>query len=179
MRNLYDDGTVRKVGERLTALSSARFDDDSLIEVFLFGENSHVVNAQLGENNYVTFDKTVITQYPLEDATHYAGVMEKIIARYKSTDLPVYVFFITDGDNQDAPQAEQSLRRAASQGIFWQFVGLGKDFSFLASLEKSEVGGNSHFFALDGIDIISEEELFKRMVGQSFCQWLSKRFPQI
>lgn len=40
-------------------------------------------------------------------------------------DTPVYVIFITDGDNSDHYATEELIREYSAKGMFIQFVGIG------------------------------------------------------
>lgn len=92
----------------------------------------------------------------------------------KSTDDPVFVLFITDGDNFDKDSAEKAIRAASHMGIFWQFVGVGRaNFNFLEHLDNMDGRylDNANFFQLNDLSRISDDELYERILNE-FPSWL-------
>lgn len=89
-------------------------------------------------------------------------------ARYQDSE-PVYVYFLTDGDNGDKDEAELVIREASKLGIFWQFVGVGNEsFKFLSKLDNlnGRYIDNANFFSCSDLDRISDEELFNRSLAE-------------
>jgi len=200
MDNLFSSGTVQKTCERLLGLAM-NFDDNQAADIFLFGERSHSV-GELTENNFSDFvQKQILRKYSLEGYTRYAGVMKDVIDFYypgqapqnkpslfglfrskkeekevSPAEEPVYVLFLTDGDNGDHAASEEVIREASKLGIFWQFVGIGRtSFNFLRNLD--EMPGrhidNANFFALDDLNRITDEELYDRMLTE-FPSWIKE-----
>lgn len=91
-------------------------------------------------------------------------------------DLPVFVTFITDGDNHDEAETERLIKLSSKAGIFWQFVGIGRGSSFHFLKRLDELGGreidNTGFFQLNDLGNINDEELYKRLINSGFKQWL-------
>ncbi|WP_312113205.1 VWA domain-containing protein [Brevibacillus reuszeri] len=82
---------------------------------------------------------------------------------------PVYVYFLTDGDNGDKDETELVIREASKLGIFWQFVGIGNEkFQFLNKLDnlQGRFIDNANFFSCTDLNRISDEELFKRSLAE-------------
>ena len=87
---------------------------------------------------------------------------------------PVYVLFITDGENSDHELSEEAIKNASKYGIFFQFVGLGNaTMSFLDRLDTMEGRfiDNANFFQLNDIDKVSDEELYDRLLNE-FPSWI-------
>ncbi len=87
---------------------------------------------------------------------------------------PVYVIFVTDGNNFDRKRAEEVMKRASYYGIFWKFVGIGRSsFSFLENLDNLDGRfiDNAHFFQLNDLELISDEELYQRLLIE-FPGWI-------
>lgn len=89
---------------------------------------------------------------------------------------PTIVFFLTDGNNFDPVEAEQIIRNASDQPVFWQFVGLGNEsFDFLKKLDemKGRFIDNANFFQLNDISKISDKELYERLLNE-IPSWLKE-----
>jgi hypothetical protein len=68
------------------------------------------------------------------------------------------------------------MREASKQGIFWQFVGIGKEkFNFLQKLDDltERFIDNADFFKLNDFNSISDEELYDRILTE-FPTWLKE-----
>ena len=86
--------------------------------------------------------------------------------------VPVLVLFFTDGGFANKA-IRKLLTRAAEQPVFWQFVGIGRaNHGLLAELDvmPGRLVDNAGFFACDGIDRISDEQLYHRLLGE-FPDW--------
>lgn len=194
----FSSGMVQKVTEKLLALG-IKFDDNQAIDIFLFGVKDYHV-GELKESGFYQYVKNEISnKYRLEGGTNYAGVMERIVNHYTTEsvsnsgmfgklfsknkasasdtlDEPVFVIFITDGDNGDKSRAEEVIRKAANKGIFWQFVGIGSSrFDFLQKLDdlSGRFVDNADFFQLNDISRVSDEELFGRLLTE-FPSWITE-----
>lgn len=185
MRPLYKQGVVQKVSERLLALAS-QFDDDGCIEVFIFSHEDFEVGS-LCENNFYEFiDREIFKKYKF-GRTEYAGVMQRVVQKYfpgviedftvketKTVKEPVFVIFITDGNNSDRRNSTKIIKESSKLGIFWQFIGIGdEEFKFLQKLDDltGRVIDNADFFHLNDLDTISEEELYSRLLNE-FPGWI-------
>jgi len=176
MRRMFEAGTVQRVCERLLALG-VKFDDNGAVDIFLFGNKDYDVGELSEENFYGFVEHEIASQYRLEGKTNYAGVINRIIEKYTTEPGdPAYVLFVTDGDNHDKEGAEKAIVDASKVPIFWQFVGIGgSKFEFLDKLDTmpGRFIDNANFFALNDIDRISDEELYKRMLVE-FPSWLKE-----
>lgn len=195
MSGEFSSGKVQQVVEKLLALG-IKFDDDQAIDIFLFGVNDYYV-GELKESEFYQYVQGKITNtYRLEGGTNYAGVMKRIIAHYgceskkpsgmfgklfaknetSTLDEPVFVIFITDGDNSDKNEAEKIVKEASDKGIFWQFVGIGNaSFNFLQKLDdmSGRYVDNANFFQLNDVSRVSDEELFNRLLSE-FPSWIQE-----
>ncbi len=198
MSNLFRNHTVQAVVERLLALG-IQFDSDKAIDIFLFGVENHEV-GQLRENDFLGYvDRVITPKYSLEGGTYYAGVMKRVMKKYvpefgttkggfvgklfggkstpaKMADEPVYVIFITDGDNQDHQDTEAVIKEAANYGVFWKFVGIGsQSFGFLQRLDdmSGRLIDNADFIQMNDISCVSDQELFDRLLNE-FPGWIKE-----
>ncbi|MET3209664.1 UNVERIFIED_CONTAM: hypothetical protein ABIC26_002611 [Paenibacillus sp. PvR008] len=198
MGSLFSNGTVQKVVENLLALG-IKFDDNQAIDIFLFGSNNYDVGELKEEDFYQYVNNKIRPSYPLEGSTNYAGVMSRILKKYTSAgeqlvkkrlfnkllsspltntilDEPVFVIFITDGDNNDKRETEAVIKEASKHGVFWQFVGIGySSFDFLQKLDDMNVRfiDNADFIKFNDIGSVDENELFSRLLGE-FPEWLKE-----
>jgi hypothetical protein len=84
----------------------------------------------------------------------------------------------------DRAQAEEQIRDAAYEPIFWQFMGIGRSFPFLEKLDdlKGRFIDNADFFSvaeseLLGRNPIPDDKLFERLM-QEYPGWLAKARAQ-
>lgn len=165
---LYSNGTVQRVVEKTLPLAM-QFDDDGSMETWLFSDScNRLKDANL--NNLDGYIKRE-TKCKSMGGTNYSPVMKDIIKFYKNEKLPVYVIFITDGDNMDKADTTTTITEAAKKPIFWQFVGLGDSkFSYLESLDNLEgrYVDNADFFSVKNADDITYQDLL-----EEFPTWLS------
>ncbi|TKI55452.1 VWA domain-containing protein [Brevibacillus antibioticus] len=149
--------------------------------------NDHIVRKyQLeGYTNYAGVMKRIAKKYypqAFEGSATSGGFFGKLFggsqkfsidqnaykARYQDSE-PVYVYFLTDGDNGDKSETELVIREASKLGIFWQFVGIGNErFQFLSKLDNlpGRFIDNANFFTCTDLNQISDEELFKRSLAE-------------
>ena len=94
----------------------------------------------------------------------------------KPRKMPVYILFVTDGENQDRAATEAAIKEASRHGIFFQFVGIGNEqFNFLQKLDdlQDRVIDNADFFKISDITSMSDEELYDRILNE-FPSWLNE-----
>lgn len=165
---LYNNGTVQRFVEQMLPLAM-NFDDDGSMEVWLFSDDcKRLKDANL--NNLDGYIKRETKKYSM-GGTHYSPVMKDIINFYKNEKLPVYVIFITDGDNYDKEDTTATITESAKKPIFWQFVGLGSSkFSYLEGLDNMQgrYVDNADFFSVKNADDITYQDLL-----EEFPTWLS------
>ena len=192
MHRLYNDGAVQRLVERVLALG-LRFDDDGAVDVWLFGQNGHVAEP-VTLANLTGYTIAALRSHPLEGATYYAKAVRLVREHYFGTathrsaplaeKTPVYVNFITDGEPNDRGEAETQIRDAAYEPIFWQFMGIGHHFPFLAKLDdlKGRFIDNADFFSVTEDELlgqkpIADDKLFERLMKE-YPGWLSKARSQ-
>lgn len=197
MTGLFSNGIVQAVCERTLGLGM-NFDDNGAADVFLFGVKDYEVGEIQKDNFYEFVSRQIRPNYPLENGTNYAGVMQRIADFYfpgatsvkkglfglgkgkvtvnatRVEEEPVYVIFVTDGNCFDADRAAEIVRQTSRLGIFWQFVGVGREnFQFLKQLDDLDgrLIDNANFFQVNDLKKISDEELYDRLLGE-FPDWL-------
>lgn len=103
-------------------------------------------------------------------------VNQEVIAPANENKKPIFIFFVTDGDNFDQSQTEKLIKEYAHLPIFWQFIGVGNStFSFLEQLDemKGRFIDNANFFQVNDIDRITDEELYNRLLNE-YPMWLKE-----
>jgi hypothetical protein len=172
---LYNNGTVQSLTERLLALGLA-FDDDGKIDVYGFSTgyfkapdvsvadiagyvNKHISSKINGGTNYAPVINAIKSEF--------AKTSGWLVKKATTLDNPVFVIFITDGDNQDKPDTVEAITKASQHGIFFQFVGIGKEkFSFLEKLDNLSGRNidNCGFFKVENLSNITDERLYEMLL---------------
>lgn len=167
MSNLYDNGTVQSIFEKMLPLAM-EFDDDGTMEAWRFNDGTKRLK-DVTAKNIVGYVKNCISGSM--GGTNYAPVIKEIVDFYKKTKVPVYVIFITDGDNWDKSEATEAIKEASKIPIFWQFIGLGNGgFDYLQNLDdmSDRYVDNADFFEVKNANDITYSNLLNEFPG-----WLS------
>jgi len=177
MRGLYNDGVVQETIERLVAVAS-KMDDNGELEVWVFDNFSTRLPAATEHNCERYIKDHILGRMPIQYGTSYAPVMKDVIKKYTKEEpdssIPVYVLFVTDGENDDHENTERVIADASRFPIFWQYIGIGDEkFKFLKKLDEMDgrVIDNANFFQLNDLRKISDEELYDRMLAE-FPEWI-------
>lgn len=187
MSSLYNNGTVQKTVERILPFGLA-FDDNGEVDTYLFENRYNKVKQSVtleNAENYVN-DK-ILGKYEM-GGTNYAPVLNAIYDDFKPSksgglfglggteqpmEYPVYIIFITDGDNFDKPETESVIKKMSEKGFFIQFIGIGNaGFSFLEKLD--DMGGrkldNVNFFNVNNLNSFSDEALYQGLMSE-YPEW--------
>ncbi len=187
MSSLYRSGFVQRVLERLVPVAM-QFDDNGEMELYLFQSvcDKHPNNITL-KNVDGLVNREIMGKYAF-GGTNYSPPIEMIKDDYvgrsssfsffnkplKKLEIPVYVIFITDGENSDRSATEKILKEISNYGVFFQFVGIGPDsFSFLKKLDdlSGRFIDNANFFQVLNLDTMSDLSLYDKLLGE-FPEWL-------
>jgi len=188
MEPLYRSGFVQRTIERLVPIAM-QFDDNGEMELYLFESGAKKHNNNITINNVSGIvQREIINRYSF-GGTNYAPPIKMILKDYVKTSgglfgfgkkksetmkYPVYVIFITDGQNSDEQQTEDILKEASSDGVFFQFVGIGKaNFPLLERLDtlSGRFIDNANFFPIRDLDATPDTELYSKLLGE-FPDWL-------
>lgn len=190
MTRLYSDGVVSGVVERMAAVA-AQLDDDGEMQAWTFGSRpARLPDLQLGElPEWIRLHVRVgalMKQRRLAPGqidmktVGIANDEPKVIAqvrdyvRAEPQPVPTLVLFFSDGGVYKNKEIEEELRAAASEPVFWQFVGLGKaGFGVLEQFDTlpGRTVDNVGFFAVDDIAQLPDEELYDRLLSE-FPTWV-------
>lgn len=188
MGTLYTNGTVQDTVERILPLGLA-FDDNQEVDFYLFHDSSFKLPENLNLKNIDGYiNNKVIGKYNM-GGTNYAPPLKQILkefCKFKSggflgmgkqepsqLEYPIYVIFITDGENFDKSETEQTLIECSKHGMFVQFVGIGgESFNFLQKLDdlKGRFLDNANFFRVPNLKNISDTELYSLLLKE-FPDW--------
>lgn len=187
MSKLFQLGVVQRLIERVMGLG-LNFDDNGAIDVFAFGLNAH----DLGEFQPDAFQSAaerILQKTSYERGTRYAPAMRTILGHYgfkvgllsslfKGTrlprDQPIYMLFVTDGENSDPDEARKALVEASRFPVFFQFVGIGGgNFQFLRELDTmaDRFIDNANFFEIADPTAIPESELYDKLMTE-YPAWI-------
>lgn len=117
------------------------------------------LNGLLGKKEAIEVDKVVHYTEEVPTAGTSPGALEK----------PVFVIFITDGDNFDHAETEKVIRQAAHFGVFFKFVGIGNsEFPFLEQLDDmpDRFLDNADFFKVADIAQADETEIYEKLLNE-------------
>ncbi|MGI5339058.1 VWA domain-containing protein [Streptomyces sp. CA-181903] len=193
MSELYDDGVVAGVVERMAAVA-AQLDDDGTMEAWVFADRP----ARLPDLRPADLPEWISLHVRLDDPWEHgqgerrAGQIDmrrigwgnnepSVIAKVRKevrTDPsadPTLVLFFSDGGVYEDERIERQLRAAVQEPVFWQFVGLGRaDYGVLERFDTlpNRSLDNVGFFAVDDITAVSDRELYDRLLSQ-FPGWVA------
>lgn len=121
------------------------------------------------------------TQVVTKKTGGFLGLFSKTIEEEQETwapstkmDHPIYVLFVTDGENTDKNLTRDMIKAISQYPIFFQFIGVGAGkFSFLEELDSIEgrVVDNANFFAVPDPKKMSPEDLFTKMTAE-YPEWV-------
>lgn len=174
MNQLFKSGVVQKLIERILALA-LNFDDDGNIDIMLFGTNAYQLpSVSLNDlEGYV--EREVLAHYKIIEATKYATALKLIQGKYQGNQSdPVFVIFVTDGNNSDKQESTALITSLSRESIFFQFVGIGKEeFPYLKKLDElqNRFLDNAGFMNIDDISSIDDSALYERLLNE-YPEWL-------
>lgn len=179
MNSMYRSGVVQSILTRLMPLA-LKFDDNGELDVWIFDDRFHRLYP-MDISNFHTYVRDEITKkgYSM-GGTAYAPVLKDVIKKYfvedKGSDDPVFVIFMTDGENfsSDRKDCDTVILESSHKKMFIQFVGIGYDnFNYLSKLDNltGRPVDNTGFIKVDDINKLSDEELFNRLLEQ-YPDWL-------
>ena len=187
MFHLYNNGTVQDVVEKILPFGLA-FDDNGEVDFYLFDDKSRKLPENITLKNLDGYIKNkVINKYDM-GGTNYAPVLNRIykdfaakkgmfgFGKASKMDVPVYVIFITDGNNYDKSETEEIIRTMSKEGFFVQFIGIGREqFTFLDKLDNltGRHVDNVNFLKIDNISTCTDDQLYSGLMKE-YPEWVQK-----
>lgn len=186
MSTLYRNGTVQDVVERVLPFGLA-FDDNGEVDFYLFENGSKKMPDNITLKNLDGYiNNKVMGKYSM-GGTEYAPVLKQIFKDFSNkkglfgfgkTEVqdPVYIIFITDGENSDHSATESIVKEMSNYGFFIQFVGIGyEQFRFLDKLDNlsGRKIDNANFFKIKDIKAESDSSLYSSLMNE-FPTWVNQ-----
>lgn len=192
MSTLYSNGKIQELLERILPVGLG-FDDNGEIEFYLFETGCLKLPENITLKNIDGYvNNKIIGKYQM-GGTNYEPVLSKIYRDFvpesggwfsskspKQMETPVFVIFITDGENSDYEHTREIIRKTSKAGMFIQFVGIGNEsFRFLRELD--DLSGreidNTNFFSVNDLSKISDDDLYSRLMNE-YPSWVQQAKQQ-
>ena len=174
MNALFKSGVIQELIQRILGLA-LNFDDDGSIDIILFGTRAYQLPPATLNNLDHYVERDVLSNYNIIEATKYATALKMIQSKYKGNQGdPVFVIFVTDGNNSDKKESTQLITDLSRESIFFQFVGIGKEiFPYLNKLDDlpGRFIDNAGFMHVDDLATIDDSELYARLLNE-YPEWL-------
>ena len=173
-RPLFKNGAYQALVDRCLA-AGLLFDDNGEIDTYLFDSNLHPAEPVTLASRDGWTDRAIKTK-GIFRGTKYALALREIAAGLqRGATIPTFVYFVTDGGNQDRRETAEVVKSMAGLPAFLKFVAVGeeRDFPFLQRLDDltgREVD-NADFFAVADPHGVGENAFFE-LVMQEFRGWL-------
>ncbi len=174
MYPLFKSGIVQTIIERVLALA-LHFDDDYEIDMFLFGTKAYMLHSVTLHDFEGYVEREILPYHKINGATKYAKALEVVKEAYQEPEIPVFIIFLTDGNNSDKSETNKLIKELSHKPLFFQFVGIGKEkFPYLERLDelKGRFLDNAGYTHVNDINTISDEELYQRIL-EEFPDWLN------
>ena len=175
MNQMFKSGAVQSIIERILPLAM-KFEDDGAVDVMLFGTRAYQLPAVSIDEIDGYVEREVLSEFRIIEATKYATALKLISNKYQEKQShPVFVVFITDGNNSDKKESTELIVNLSCRPIFIQFVGIGKeDFPYLNKLDNlsGRFVDNAGFMHVNDIENIDDEKLYNRLLNE-FPDWLN------
>ncbi len=176
MNPLFKNGVIQELVERILGLA-LNFDDDGQIDIILFGTNAYQLPSASIDNieNYV--NNEIVSKYKIIEATKYATALNIIKDKYQGNKAdPVFVIFITDGNNTDKTETTNLIIDLSKESIFFQFVAIGGEkFPYLNKLDDlpNRFIDNAGFVHINELATIDDASLYNGLLNE-YPSWLKE-----
>ena len=90
-----------------------------------------------------------------------------------STD-PVYLIFLTDGDNDDETKTSSIIASLVNENIYIQFVGVGKGSTFRYVKKMASLYDHVGFVDFSDPDEVTDDQMFDELLNPEFIKWINK-----
>lgn len=180
MDSNYSSGLVQETLTRLMPIA-LMFDDNCELDVWLFHNHYYRVQS-MTLNNFDNYVKTCIIDagYTM-GGTHYSPVIDDMMRYYfeeeRSSNIPTFVIFLTDGDNGDRTETDQAVIKSSHENMFIQFLGIGRaNFIYLEKLDnlQGRPVDNTGFIKVTDLKQMNNEQLYNKLLDQ-YPEWLKAK----
>ncbi|WP_017223781.1 VWA domain-containing protein [Moritella dasanensis] len=174
MNRLFKSGVMQELIERILGLA-INFDDDGCIDLMLFGTRAYQLPNVSVDDLDCYVEREILANYSIIEATRYATALEMIKNKYQGNSAePVFVIFITDGNNSDKKESTDLITNLSKESIFFQFIGIGKEsFPYLMKLDDlpNRYLDNAGFAHINDIASIDDSALYSRLLNE-YPDWI-------
>lgn len=176
----FGAANANEVQRTLTKLFpfALKFDDNGELDVWLFSDSKKRL-TEMSTANYASYVNDIAKRARMEmGGTQYAPVIKDIMSTLvDDSSVPVYVLFVTDGDNFDKDETDRVIRESAEHNIFIQFIGIGGSrFDYLQKLDNlsGRSCDNTGFCEFRSIADATDSEVYDTLISE-YSQWLKVR----
>lgn len=164
----FSNGSVQEALNRLIPIS-LNFDDDGVVQVYSFNTISHTEKELTIDNIDGYVNKNLTNK--VSGGTNYAPTLVNVLnlAKRGKLKFPLFLIFITDGENADPEDTKDVLRELSNYDIYIQFVGVGhEDFYFLKELDnlKGRKFDNAGFINFNNFEEFNDKELYDKLLEE-------------
>ena len=196
MQGMYSDGTMQTVVNRIQALAN-RFDDNQTLDMWAFHTQGFVLEPAV-PSMFGSYVKTHVLNHPdLWGGTNFAPVLHMITSHYfggnilkiaagflgglfskdikentPTLTLPVYLLFLTDGDDGNITETRELIKGMARDNIYIQFVGIGHGSNFKFPKGLADEFGHVGFCDFSDISKVTDEQMFESLLSEEFVSWI-------
>lgn len=171
MTSDYESGAVQQLVERALAFG-LQVDADGTIPVIAFDDKVYKAVDVTMANYQGIVQKSIYKPYQM-GGTDYAKPFQEVRKLAETTDAPLFVCFVTDGDPWDKQAATQMVCDLARYPVFIKFMAL-RDVPYLNMLD--DLGDDKRL--LDNVDaktfrdLNMSDEAFGDAMADEWASWV-------
>jgi hypothetical protein len=189
----FDDDGAMQVWTFTNGFDEAPEINESMHEGYV---NKHILNnhriSKWGGTSYAPVMQDIINQSFTEEKIVKSAIEEKPgflgklfgskpnVTAIESSErvnrdpkFPIFVPFVTDGDNSDHANTERLIQEFANKNIYWMMVGIGSEkFTWLKNI--ADKYPNVGFEKFEDLQTISDEDFYSKLLNEEFCNWVKK-----
>lgn len=183
MSHLYNSGVVQEVVERCLALA-LNFDPDKKLDVWTFTSKHDYVGSCYESHIDGYVEREIVNNNKISKwgGTNYTPVLEDVSKHFfgsggffgmfkKKRATPVFLMFITDGDNQDRTAFVKLAHELRDRNIYIQLLCLGDDY-FDTAQAVADSEPNVGFGQVEDVRKMTDEQMMEQLITDEFVQWI-------
>jgi hypothetical protein len=184
----FRTNVAQEIINRIQALA-LRFDDNGILDMWAF-DDKVIELPEATESMFGSYvEEHILTRHNLWNGTKYASTLLAIQDHYfsaisatkklfssifkkqeeKTTD-PVYLVFVTDGDNQDVTETTKVISALANEKIYIQFVAIGQGSQFKYIKGLAQQFGHVGFVDFSNPSAITDETMLDALLNAEFLE---------
>lgn len=180
LHNDYREGIIQEIILKIMPIA-LKFDDNGECDFWAFSDKTKRIEG-LTLDNFENYIEDIVDRvFPDYGGTNFAPPLVDAYKKYcieEPSRLPVYIIFITDGDNYDKDETNRIIRELSKHNVFIKFIGTGDSSTFdyldnMKNLSGKETN-NTDFFSAKSIVSMNDETLYKNIL-RGYPEWLLER----